>query len=271
MAVSTTAQNKKDVDSMNVRDRLYDSLSYTYGKRGEDIEKQYNKLTSQTNNSLLSRGMQRSSYGAQTAANIGKQMVDALGQNASDLIADYENRLYQVERDEKADQKWEAEFGETQKQNEWNRNFQQTQADRSQANWEKEFAETLAMNKFNRDYAQDEFKYKYGLAGSGAGESAGGGGNGGNGGAVVNPGTKPSAQNVDQALAAADVATAFVNKANQIKNAAQTNAAKQAQIDQYQRQINALTQRLGTVKTVSERNEITSQIGALNQKIKNLK
>lgn len=151
MAVSTTAQNKKDVDSMNVRDRLYDSLSYTYGKRGEDIEKQYNKLTSQTNNSLLSRGMQRSSYGAQTAANIGKQMVDALGQNASDLIADYENRLYQVEQDE-----------------------------REQANWEKQYQESIRQHNEEMAERKRQFDLQYALQSAAASGGGGGGGNGGN-------------------------------------------------------------------------------------------
>ena len=198
MAVSTTAQNKKDVDSMNVRDRLYDSLSYTYGKRGEDIEKQYNKLTSQTNNSLLSRGMQRSSYGAQTAANIGKQMVDALGQNASDLIADYENRLYQVEQDE-----------------------------REQANWEKQYQESI--RQYNEELAERkrQFDLQYALQSAAA---SGGGGGGGGSASTGNPVNNTPFEDYNPAYVKATNATNSTAKAvgNALASALQTQAKNTA-------------------------------------------
>lgn len=198
MAVSTTAQNKKDVDSMNVRDRLYDSLSYTYGKRGEDIEKQYNKLTSQTNNSLLSRGMQRSSYGAQTAANIGKQMVDALGQNASDLIADYENRLYQVEQDE-----------------------------REQENWEKQYQESI--RQYNEEMAERkrQFDLQYALQSAAA---SGGGGGGGGSASTGNPVNNTPFEDYNPAYVKATNATNSTAKAvgNALASALQAQAKNTA-------------------------------------------
>ena len=112
MAVNTVARSKQDVDSMSAKDRLWDSLNYSYGEKREASDKAYDKLASQTNNQLLSRGMQRSSYGAQTVANVGKQKVDAQNQIYNEQIADYENRLYQIERDEKTDEQWERSFNE---------------------------------------------------------------------------------------------------------------------------------------------------------------
>lgn len=214
---TTTARNQQDVNNMSARERLWDSLNYSYGKKREESDKSFAKAYSQAVNQGIKTGMQRSSYGAQTLANINKQQIDAQNDIYDSLIADYENRVYQLERDELEDawkqkqfdesqrqynetlafQKseanrsqanWEKDFGETQKQNEWNRNFQQSQADRSQSNWEKEFAETQLMNQFNRDYMQDEFKYKYGLAGGGSG---GGGYGGSNSPGTNNPGSNP--------------------------------------------------------------------------------
>ena len=226
---TTTARNKNDADNMSTKERIWDSLNYSYGKKREESDKSFAKAYSQAVNQGLKTGMQRSSYGAQTLANIDNEKIKAQNDIYDQQIADYENRLYQIERDEAEDawkQKqfeetqrqyneslafnkeqfgetkaqnawnrtfqqtqadrsqanWEKEFGETQTQNAWNRTFQQTQADRTQSNWEKEFAETQLMNQFNRDYMQDEFKYKYGLAGAGGyggSSSSGGGGNGG--------------------------------------------------------------------------------------------
>jgi len=151
---TTTARNQQDVENMNVRDRLWDSLNYSYGKKREDSDKSFAKAYSQAVNQGIKTGMQRSSYGAQTLANIDKQKIDAQNDIYDQQIADYENRLYQIERDEKADQQWEAEFGETQKQNEWSRNFQQNEANRTQARWESEFGETQKQNEWNRNYQE---------------------------------------------------------------------------------------------------------------------
>lgn len=51
-------------------------LDYALQKQTEAAEKEYNKVYSQADRQLLSRGMQRSSYGAQTLANIRQQQAD---------------------------------------------------------------------------------------------------------------------------------------------------------------------------------------------------
>ena len=170
---TTTARNKNDVDNMSARDRLYDSLNYSYGKKREESDKSFAKAYSQAVNQGIKAGMQRSSYGAQTLANIDKQKIDAQNDIYDAQIADYENRLYQLERDEVEDAWKQKQFDENQRQYNESLAFQKSEADRSQSNWEKEFAETLVQNKFNRDYMQDEFKYKYGLAGGGGSPSGG--------------------------------------------------------------------------------------------------
>lgn len=52
------------------------ALDYAFAKQQEAAEKEYNKVYSQADRQLLSRGMQRSSYGAQTLANIRQQQAD---------------------------------------------------------------------------------------------------------------------------------------------------------------------------------------------------
>ena len=205
MAVSTSAQNRNDVDSLNVRDRVWDSLNYSYGKRGEEIEKQYNKLASQTNNSLLSKGMQRSSFGAQTVANIGKQMVDARGQNASDLIADYENRLYQVEQDE-----------------------------REQANWEKQYLESV--RQYNEEMAERkrQFDLQYALQSAAASGGSGGGGSSYTG----NPGTNNPFEDYNPSYVKAS--NAVNTTANNIGNALSSAMKAQAKQTAINKKTNVL-------------------------------
>ena len=113
---TTTAKTKKDVDAMSVRDRLYDSLSYTYGKKGERLAREYDKAYSKADRQNLSRGMQRSSLAGQTLANLDKQKIDALDDNESALIADYENRLTQAEQQDAENERWEKQFAEGQRQ-----------------------------------------------------------------------------------------------------------------------------------------------------------
>lgn len=126
---TTVAKTKKDVDNMSLRDRLYDSLSYTYGKKGERISSEYDKAKSAADRQSLSRGMQRSYYAGQTSANIDKQKIDALDDNESALIADYENRLLAAEQQEAANDQWERQFAAGREDAAWNKEFQQKQFD----------------------------------------------------------------------------------------------------------------------------------------------
>ena len=136
---TTTARTKSDVDNMDARTRLYDSLSYTYGKKKEASDESYRKAYSQADNSLLARGMQRSSYGQQTLANINQQKIRAQGEIDDALIADYENRLYQLERDEKADEQWERQFAENQRQYDTNLAYNKERAAVADEQWQKSF------------------------------------------------------------------------------------------------------------------------------------
>lgn len=133
---TTTAKNKQEVDSMDRKERLYDSLQYSYGKKGEKISQEYDKARSQADRQALSRGMQRSSYNAQTLANMDKQKIDALDDNESAMIADYENRLADIEAQDLAADQWERQFAEGQRQYDTSLAFQQAEADRAQANTE---------------------------------------------------------------------------------------------------------------------------------------
>lgn len=126
---STVAKTKQDVDNMSVRDRLYDSLSYTYGKKGERISSEYDKAKSAADRQSLSRGMQRSYYTNQTLANIDKQKIDALDDNESALIADYENRLMAADQQQAQQDQWERQFAANREDTAWNQAFQQSQAD----------------------------------------------------------------------------------------------------------------------------------------------
>lgn len=107
--MATTAKTKKDVDEMTNTDSLWDSLQHSYGKKAEDISKNYDKAIAQQDNAMLARGMQRSSYGAQTRANMLGEKNKAISANWDDMIADYENRRMQ-----EADKEWERAFQEKQ-------------------------------------------------------------------------------------------------------------------------------------------------------------
>ena len=125
---TTMARNRDDVDNMEVRDRLWDSMNFTYGQKREASDKAFAQAYSQAERSALKRGMQRSSYGQQTLANLDKQKVDAQNSIYDAQIADYESRLYQIEQDELAQQQWQANF-----------DFQQAQADRAAEQWQAQY------------------------------------------------------------------------------------------------------------------------------------
>ena len=63
----------------DAKQRLLDSLDYTYGRKQELSDQSYDKSISQTDNAMLSRGMQRSSYAQQVLANMAKQKIEAVG------------------------------------------------------------------------------------------------------------------------------------------------------------------------------------------------
>lgn len=139
ITATTKARTKADVDEMSAQDRVWDSLDYSYGRKRDSSNEEFAKAYSQADRQLLGRGMQRSSYGAQTLANIDKQRIDASNDIWNQQIADYENRLYQIERDEKADQQWQAQFDEGQRQFNENLGFQKERANVQDSQWQQNF------------------------------------------------------------------------------------------------------------------------------------
>ena len=92
------AKTKKDVEQQSAKDRLWDSLDYSYGKQREQSDEAYDKAIAQTDRQALSRGMQRSSYNNATLANLQNQKVKAQNDITSSQIADYQNRLTALEQ-----------------------------------------------------------------------------------------------------------------------------------------------------------------------------
>ena len=103
------AKTKQEVEQQSTRDRIWEAMDYGYGKKRDALERSYDKSYSQADRQLLSRGMQRSSYGAQTLANLNQERDRALGDVWSEQIADYQNRLTDQE-----DKEWERQFRERQ-------------------------------------------------------------------------------------------------------------------------------------------------------------
>ena len=132
MALKTTAQTKEEADEMSVRDRLWDSMNYSYGQKLEQSNASYDKAISQNDRAMLARGMQRSSLSAQTRAGLMNQKIDAEQRIESEKIADYENRLYQIERDEIEDAFKNKQFDEGVRQFNENLDFQKYQAEAEQ-------------------------------------------------------------------------------------------------------------------------------------------
>ena len=150
------ATTKQEVDRQSARDRLWESLNYSYGKKRDDIQKEYNRAQSQIGNQLLSRGMQRSSYGIQTQANLGKQAIDAESDNWDAQIADYQNRLGQLDQQDAEADRWEREFAERQRQYDTNLGYQRERDAAGDAQWEKQFGEGQRQFNANLEFQAGE-------------------------------------------------------------------------------------------------------------------
>jgi len=160
MALKTTAQTKKDVDEMSKADRLWDSLSYSYGQQIDKSNKAYDKSISQQDRALLGRGMQRSSYGMNTLAGLQNQKINAANDIESQKIADYENRLYQLEKDEDEKAYRDKTFEEQVRQYNESMQFQKDEAARAQGNTDREYEANRADTLWNQAYQQAAFDYQ---------------------------------------------------------------------------------------------------------------
>lgn len=139
--MATVAQNKQDVENMTRKDRLWDSLNHAYGQQREESNRSYDQAISQADRRALSRGMQRSSYNNAVLSNLSNQKIKAQENSWNNQIADYENRLGQLESEEAEADRWERQFAANREDTAWNQNFQITQADRAADQWERQFAQ----------------------------------------------------------------------------------------------------------------------------------
>lgn len=154
------ATTQADVDAQDSRTRLWQSLNYSYGNQIKKSNEDYANAISQADRQALSRGMGRSSYNNQTLANLRNKQAEAANDIRSAQIADYQNRVGQIEQQEAENERWERQFAETQKQNEWQRAFQESEAARTQGNWEQEYAANRADTAWNQNFQTSQFNYQ---------------------------------------------------------------------------------------------------------------
>ena len=159
---TTAVRTRETVENENARDRLWNSLDYSYGKKREASDRAYDKEQSAASRNMLKRGMQRSSYAAQTVANIGQEKIRAQGDIYDQQIAEYGNRLQEIERQEKQDEQWERQFAEGQRQFNENMGFQKDRAATQDKQWAAEFGETQKQNQWQRDFSSQQFEYQKG-------------------------------------------------------------------------------------------------------------
>ena len=127
-AAQDTATGTSSLDE--AKQRLLDSLDYTYGRKQELSNKSYDKSISQTDNAMLGRGMQRSSYAQQVLANMAKEKIQAAGDIESEKIAAYNTGVNQLEQQEREQQNWEKNYALQQEslaqqkaESEWNKSY----------------------------------------------------------------------------------------------------------------------------------------------------
>lgn len=140
------AKTVQDVNEQDSRTRLWQSLNTTYGHQMDESDKAYDTAISKQDNAQLARGMGRSSYAGQIRANMLNDKVTARNKLGEDLIADYQNRIGDIEKQENEEAWRQKEFEEGQRQfnegqafqreqNELNRLFQTSERE-AQQKWQ---------------------------------------------------------------------------------------------------------------------------------------
>ena len=145
------ATNQAEVDAQDTKTRLYQSLGYSYGKQQEESDKSYDQAISQQDRSLLSRGMQRSSYGMNTLANLRNQKNEARNKIGEAMIADYQSRVAQREETEAAQA---YQTAERKAQQDW----QSAENALNRAQSEKQAADQIALQR--EQMAQDQSRFE---------------------------------------------------------------------------------------------------------------
>ena len=160
---ATTAAEVNDQDA---RTRLWQSLNDTYGQQRKDSAEQYAKAYAQADRQALSRGMQRSSYNNQTLANIAQKGIEANNNIYNAQSADYQNRIGEIERQEKEEEWREREFAANREDAAWSKEFQTNQFEYGKsrdlvadAQWQKEYEEKL--RQFNEQMALEKDQWNF--------------------------------------------------------------------------------------------------------------
>ena len=148
---ATTAE---EVNNQDARTRLWQSLNYTYGQQRNQTEKSYDQAKLSADQQALSRGMQRSSYNNAVLANLDKQRAEALNDNYSQQIADYQNRLADIEAKEQEQANWQAQFDLNKASQEWQQAFQEKQFETQKEQWKQEF-------NYNQMTGKQQMAYNY--------------------------------------------------------------------------------------------------------------
>lgn len=151
------AVTQEDVNNQDSRTRLWQSLTHAYNKQKENTRQAYEQAFSDQSNELLNRGMQRSSYGMQSLANLRNKGVEAEKDIDAAQIADYQNRIaeieqqeneeawrqkefdYKVSQDELSQQNFESQFNYQKERDAISDAFQEKQWEAQQAQWREEF------------------------------------------------------------------------------------------------------------------------------------
>lgn len=231
-AANTAAQTGSGTSSLDeAKQRLLDSLDYTYGRKQELSNQSYDRNISQADNAMLSRGMQRSSYSQQVLANMMKQKTEAAGDIESEKIAAYNTGVNQLEQQEREQQNWEKNYALQQESFQ----FQKDEAARNQRNTDQSIAYSALQSAAaagNKNVSDELLKraglsrqdYNQWLKNTGK-KSSGGGGRGGSNPGTQQPGTQqPGDNNNWWDLANANYGNAAGNAAlqaigNQVKKA----------------------------------------------------
>ena len=109
-ATKSEADRQAAIDDQ--KQNLWDSLEYSYGKKIEKSNKQYADAKNTADLQSQKRGMGRSSYNQQILANYDRDAAEAANDIYSEMIADYQNRVGEIEKNALENEHWEAEFGE---------------------------------------------------------------------------------------------------------------------------------------------------------------
>ncbi|MBP5248667.1 MAG: hypothetical protein J6Y20_10270 [Lachnospiraceae bacterium] len=158
------ATTKEEVEAQDARTRLWQSLENSYNRQIEQSESDYRQAKENANRQALSRGMQRSSYALDTQANLDDKSAKATRDILSAQIADYQNRLGDLEQREQQQANWQAEFDANQAAQQWSQQFQQQQFDYQQKTDDQKVAYDMLLRMLEtNDKPSDELLKRAGI------------------------------------------------------------------------------------------------------------